>query len=569
MNGKAKILTIAMITGICIAGSGMASGLKAVDSIENNALVLKEFDRIHIEAPVAADLAVMNVRVFGPDNELLLSTRTMGDSVDFLVDSSLPDGEYRYETVSIFSMDDVTNKSAFRSGDETMMRNFGSFTVSGGEIIQQDEPGESGDNPVFDEASIMDKVTKHSMRLAGLALDVLIPSAQAANLVASSGDPGVIYDDTDLVGVEWVTFGNTSSWGVADQLGSNNHWVFRSDGTANSTLNINSIIIDPDGDIHWGGNGLNYDRGGQALSLGTTAVRRDVTISSLDPAIDLFDESTADSMGINYDGLDFSIYTNSGVDAVKVNWLAPADSLHIQGGSGHVGLGTSSPSADLNIVAGNTAQIRVDNTTEFPAAGDQVMFRLQTAAANKVCFAIGKKGALWTFDNAGAAFQINLAGTGSNEFRVEGDGDIVALKNSYAVNHVNTSSRNSKTDFAPIDEIAILEKLSELPMSTWRYKIETEDERHLGPIAEDFQQAFGLSDGKHISTVDASGVTLTAIKGLNKVLQKRSAEIVELTQANSDLQKTNSDLISANRALDERLTRLENVLFHQNEVAVR
>jgi len=349
MNGKAKILTTAMVTGICIAGSGMASGLKAVDSIETNPLVLKEFDRIHIETPVAADLAVMNVRVFGPDNELLLSTRTMGESVDFLVDSSLPDGEYRYETVSIFSMDDVTDKSAVHSGDETMVRNFGSFTVSGGEIIQQDEPGESGDNPVFDESSIMDKVIKHSMRLAGLALDVLVPSAQAANLVASSGDPGVIYDDTDLVGVEWVTFGNTSSWGVADQLGNNNHWVFRSDGIANSTLNVDSIIVDPDGDIHWGSNGLNYDRGGQALSLGTTGVRRDVTISSLDPAIDLFDESTADSMGINYDGLDFSIYTNSGVDAVKVNWLAPADSLHIQGGSGHVGLGTSAPVAPIHV----------------------------------------------------------------------------------------------------------------------------------------------------------------------------------------------------------------------------
>ena len=142
---------------------------------------------------------------------------------------------------------------------------------------------------------------------------------------------------------------------------------------------------------------------------------------------------------------------------------------------------------------------------------------------------------------------------------MENDGDIVALKNSFAVNHFNTSSRNSKTDFAPIDEIAILEKLSELPMSTWRYKIETEDERHLGPIAEDFQLAFGLSDGKHISTVDASGVALTAIKGLNKVLQERTA----------DLQKMNSDLVSANQALDERLTRLENVLFRENEVAVR
>ena len=241
--------------------------------------------------------------------------------------------------------------------------------------------------------------------------------------------------------------------------------------------------------------------------------------------------------------------------------LARAEALYVDQ-FGNVGIGTSTPNAILNVVAGNDALIRVDNTTVSPPAGDQVMFQLNSAATNKVRFMISNPNGTWTFDNGGSSFEINRFGTGVNEFRVESDGDINVLKNSYAVNHINTSSRDSKTDFAPIDEIAVLEKLSELPMNTWRYKVEAEDERHLGPVAEDFQLAFGLSDGKHISTVDASGVALTAIKGLNIVLQQRTAEIAELIKANSEL-------TSANQALEERLTRLENVLFRENEVAIR
>lgn len=550
MNGKAKILTTAMVTGICIAGSGMASGLKAVDSIETNPLVLKEFDRIHIETPVAADLAVMNVRVFGPDNELLLSTRTMGDSVDFLVDSGLPDGEYRYETVSIFSMDDVTDKSAVHSGDETMVRNFGSFTVSGGEIIQQDEPGESGDNPVFDEASIMDKVIKHSMRLAGLALDVLVPSAQAANLVASSGDPGVIYDDTDLVGAEWVTFGNTNSWGVADQLGNNNHWVFRSDGTANSTLNIDSMIIDPDGDIHWGSNGLNYDRGGQALSLGTTGVRRDVTISSLDPAIDLFDESTADSMGINYDGLDFSIYTNSGVDAVKVNWLAPADSLHIQGGSGHVGLGTSAPVAPIHVQRDDgNAKILVEETNVTTAA--RSMFELYNNGPIGFNMFNTNTGETWRFAAQTVGFRISLDGSGGPEFELSNTGGMKVGPGSATVFDLTPSGNltingtltqgsdvNSKRNIDTVNGAQVLMKLAQLPISEWSYKSDDDGVRHLGPMAQDFHAAFGLgATDTGISSIDTAGVALAAIQALVEQNLSLEQRVHELEQQNQRIEE--------------------------------
>ena len=64
-----------------------------------------------------------------------------------------------------------------------------------------------------------------------------------------------------------------------------------------------------------------------------------------------------------------------------------------------------------------------------------------------------------------------------------------------------------------------------MPITTWQYKTSREG-RHLGPIAEDFKQAFGLAgDGKSIPTVDADGVALAAIQGLNAKLEEENATL--------------------------------------------
>ncbi len=45
-------------------------------------------------------------------------------------------------------------------------------------------------------------------------------------------------------------------------------------------------------------------------------------------------------------------------------------------------------------------------------------------------------------------------------------------------------------------------------------------------MAEDFKQIFGLGgDGKSISTVDADGIALAAIQGLNQKLESENAAL--------------------------------------------
>ena len=96
---------------------------------------------------------------------------------------------------------------------------------------------------------------------------------------------------------------------------------------------------------------------------------------------------------------------------------------------------------------------------------------------------------------------------------------------------VNASDQNRKTDFESVDPRDILEKLSELPVRKWRYTNEVAGVKHLGPTAQDFQAAFGLGmDDKAIGTIDADGVALAAIQGLNHKLVERDVEIRQLKQ---------------------------------------
>lgn len=62
-----------------------------------------------------------------------------------------------------------------------------------------------------------------------------------------------------------------------------------------------------------------------------------------------------------------------------------------------------------------------------------------------------------------------------------------------------------------------------LPLSEWSYKQEV-GARHIGPMAQAFHAAFGLGDSdESITTIDADGVALAAIQGLNAKLETELA----------------------------------------------
>ncbi len=116
-----------------------------------------------------------------------------------------------------------------------------------------------------------------------------------------------------------------------------------------------------------------------------------------------------------------------------------------------------------------------------------------------------------------------------------------------------TSDRNLKENFAAVDRREVLDKLSALPIHRWNFRDDAAT-LHLGPVAQDFHAAFGLGvDDKHIATVDADGVALAAIQGLNEKVERRSQEsrarIEQLETENVELQQRLAELEALVRSL--------------------
>jgi len=99
------------------------------------------------------------------------------------------------------------------------------------------------------------------------------------------------------------------------------------------------------------------------------------------------------------------------------------------------------------------------------------------------------------------------------------------------------SDRNVKSNLMRVDGQAMLMRLAALPIATWNYKEQPESTRHMGPMAQDFREAFGLGeDDRYISTVDAEGVAMAAIQALYQLSQEKDREIQQLTREVKELQ---------------------------------
>ncbi|HEX2834861.1 MAG TPA: tail fiber domain-containing protein [Thermoanaerobaculia bacterium] len=89
-----------------------------------------------------------------------------------------------------------------------------------------------------------------------------------------------------------------------------------------------------------------------------------------------------------------------------------------------------------------------------------------------------------------------------------------------------TSSRKTKENFMAVDGESLLSTIRDLPITTWNYITEGQNARHIGPMAEDFAEAFHLGVGNtSIGVQDLAGVSLAAVQALQEKLDRKSAEV--------------------------------------------
>ena len=149
--------------------------------------------------------------------------------------------------------------------------------------------------------------------------------------------------------------------------------------------------------------------------------------------------------------------------------------------------------------------------------GDSTDADISSTSSNSVT--MRASGGYRLFSNAGASAGVSLAPGGT----------------AWAV----ISDRDAKKDFAPVDSREILEKLAALPITQWHYRWEESDATpHLGPMAQDFKAAFYPGrDDKSITTLEADGVALAAIQGLNQKLEAQRAENNDLRRELEELKQ--------------------------------
>ena len=155
----------------------------------------------------------------------------------------------------------------------------------------------------------------------------------------------------------------------------------------------------------------------------------------------------------------------------------------------------------------------------------------------------------------------NFNSAAANEFAVRSTGGARFITNTFGSTGVTlaaggsawsaVSARSTKENFTKVNAVEVLEKVASMPIEEWNYKAQEDSIRHIGPMAEDFREAFNVGDFEgRITSTDADGVALAAIQGLNEKLEETQSELAE-KQAEIDSLKAQYN------ALEQRLLAME------------
>jgi len=196
--------------------------------------------------------------------------------------------------------------------------------------------------------------------------------------------------------------------------------------------------------------------------------------------------------------------------------------------SGDVGIGTSTPTASLEVKRSDgTATIKVYENGPFVK---RQMFILENNGAASFRFRNSATGRAWTFamtDNPPTdEFVINDPYSPGREMFLDQFGN-AEFEGSVSATTFNTvSDRNLKDRIEVLDGQKVLRKVMELPISRYCFKGDSKGQRHIGPMAQNFYALFEVgADNRHISVADSSGIALAAIQ---QIVRDKDAQIAEL-----------------------------------------
>ncbi len=215
---------------------------------------------------------------------------------------------------------------------------------------------------------------------------------------------------------------------------------------------------------------------------------------------------------------------------------------------------------------GSDAAILVDNSGVGGLPTPRNMFELQNNGAPRFVLTDSFLSRSFTFAmNPQGNFTMTRAGVAGAEIVIKNNGviemgpgtsTILRVTNAgvFATNYGQLSDREAKTDIEELSNKEILSKIKGVPVSSWRFKGEQNSSLHIGPMAQDFREAFGTGTSDRVINVgDLAGVALAGVRSLTEELEVSDAEVKELRNRLEEERSRSSEL-------EERIGRLERLL---------
>lgn len=519
--------------------------------------------------PLFHDYVSMKLSISGPGIEPFETTFEKGEEISFGIydeESTIwSDGNYTWELTATPAVSDETKEIMTRVRNETSISNAGDMLQASGLLPAGQQMQQSGTFAISDGQLIRQKGIRELQRAErmgalkeaqGMAGDV--DSSDGVQLRAQVFVTDVVVQGSECVGFDCVNgesfgfdtirlkennlrihFQDTSNSGSFPS----NDWRLVANDTSNGGSNYLAIEDSETGrqvfrvDAGAPANSLRVDSGGD-VGVGTSNPVVELHVVDGDsPTLRLEQNGssgfTAQTFDLVSNEANFFIrdVTNGSQLPFRIKPGADTDSLFIAADN-DIGIGTDSPDSSLHVRRSNqTAKLHIEETNstvdkrtmlQLTNSGQPTITYTDTAATNE-----------WeTYVKTNDRFIINHTTNSGFEFQLTSAGNLVTTG---TVNGV--SDRNAKHEVEPVDTKAVLEKVAALPIAEWSYKKDNENSRHIGPMAQDFREQFGLgNDDKTIALTDMSGVALAAVKALHGAMEEKDMEIDNLRNKTAELE---------------------------------
>jgi hypothetical protein len=510
----------------------------------------------------------LTLSVSGPDNFYYRQSFAVSEPVVFSLEqdgASLADGVYTWEAVLTPRLGGETLRAmaeARAGGDESAegrlraagklpaepMIDYGSFRIHQGAILTDQGPERA---PASDAPSGgMTRVASPDVvRVAAadfvIADDLIVDGSACIGFDCVNGESfgfdtirlkennlRIKFDDTSTASGfpnrDWQLTANDSASGGRNKFSIDDITGGRTPFTIEAAAPSNSLYVDDAGRV----------------GFGTSNPVLELHVSNGDsPALRLEQNTSSGFAAQTWDiaGNETNLFvrdvTNGSTLPFRIRPGAPSSSLFIDS-DGHVGVGTASPDADLHVRSTDAAApadglLHIENASTTSA--QRVMLAIENNGAPQSEMRNTDNGITWRFgqNNAGDFVINDTADLATAEMQIGTNGDI-------RVNGtlVHSSSRTVKEGLSPVDPSAVLALVRQLPILRWSYIHDPARTIHIGPMAEDFYEAFGVGpDNRSIALNDTIGVALASVQGLYELVEVKDAQISDLEARIAALEK--------------------------------